>query len=86
MEAAMLDTYSAPRILTAAKATPKSRVERTTYTPKAYQPYVLMSAFSRPDSVCFSAGPGEDWRDGGRDEEGVERSRIRDDVNGRKNE
>ena len=40
-------------------------VEKTTYTPSAYQPYVLMRVFRRPETVCCtSCDDGADGDDG----------------------
>ena len=59
-EAAIRDTYSAPRRFMPTKATPKSRADRRRYTPRAYQPYDLMSCFNRWDKVGFGGRTGEE--------------------------
>jgi len=58
-EAVTRVTYSAPRRFTPTKAMPKSRTDKTRYTPRAYQPYDLMSCFNRWDRVGFVGGIGE---------------------------
>ena len=59
-EAVTRDTYSAPRRFTPTKATLKSRADKRRYTPRAYQPYDLMSCFNRWDREGF-----EDEREDG---------------------
>lgn len=59
-EAAKRDTYSAPRRFMPTKATPKSRADKRRYTPRAYQPYDLMSCFNRWDKVGFGGRTGEE--------------------------
>lgn len=58
--AATRETYSAPRRFMPTKATPKSRADKRRYTPRAYQPYDLMSCFSRWDKVGFGGRSGEE--------------------------
>ena len=65
-EAVRRDTYSAPRRFMPTKATPKSRAEKRRYTPRAYQPYELMSCFNRWDKVGFGdRSGGEEGGEGG---------------------
>ena len=75
-EAATRDTYSVPRRFMPTKATPKSRADKRRYTPRAYQPYDLMSCFNRWDKVRFGGRTG--------DEGGVGDKRGADVVNKRR--
>jgi hypothetical protein len=58
------DTYSAPKRFTPTKATPKSRADKTRYTPRAYQPYDLMSCFNRCDREVFGGRTGDEEGEG----------------------
>lgn len=65
MDVATRETCSAPKRLTAAKATAKSATARMVYTPSAYQPYDFMRCFSLCERDAFGGGPGGgDRRDG----------------------
>ena len=81
-DAATRDTYSAPRRFMPTKATPKSRADMRRYTPRAYQPYDLMSCFNRWDKVGFGGRTGDSEEGGG--ECGVGDKRGADLVNKRR--
>ena len=78
-EAVTRDTYSAPRRFMPTKAMPKSTADMRRYTPRAYQPYDLMSCFNRWDKVGFGDRSGEEGGD-----EGVGDKRGADLVNKRR--